>query len=77
MKAYWPWLVAILLPGGSIIAILEWWRRRHAREHAANYVERIQVWKSDTPLALPAIKPLQGRKVLDPILRFEQRKATR
>lgn len=78
MKAWWPALVAILVPGGLILAALELLRRRQAREHAADYVQRIQVLKTETPLALPAIKPLQAHKVISRVSRFGQRlKATR
>lgn len=87
MRAWWPWLAMVVLPGGILIASLELLRRRHAREHAADYVTRIAVLKSDTPLALPTVRPLRAvKKVVAPepkkrrrapsrnrVSRFEQR----
>lgn len=63
MNAWWPFLVAVVLPGGCIVAVLELLRRRHAREHAADYVDRIQALKTDRPMALPAVRERKGVKV--------------
>jgi len=51
-------LLVLVLGGVRWLAYLV---KRRRRDQAADYVQRIQVLKSDSPLALPAIKPLQGR----------------
>lgn len=55
------WLVPVV--GIGALVALEAWRRQYARDHAADYVERISVLKSETPLVLPAVKKLEGRIV--------------
>lgn len=53
----------LLVLAGGVLSVFDWLRRRQAREHAADYVQRIQILKADRPMTLPAVKPLQGRKV--------------
>ena len=61
MSGRWWWLV--VLPGAVlIVSLLEMWRRHRAYWHGPYWVEQIQVLKADTPLQLPDIKPLVGRK---------------
>jgi hypothetical protein len=59
VKGWWPLLFILLIPG-CILATLELLRRRHARENAPDYVERIQSLQPDTPAALPPIRPLKA-----------------
>jgi hypothetical protein len=43
-----------------LLAAFRAWRTRRALQHGPHYVDQIAVLKSDTPLALPPIKPLQA-----------------
>ncbi len=78
----WLSLLLVALPAGIVLALVELWRRRHDREHAADYVQRIQVLKADKPLDLPAVRAIhaqvvkptrQRRAKVSPPSRFQQR----
>jgi hypothetical protein len=43
--------------------LLAWWRswrQRRALLAGPHYVQQIQAWKTDRPMALPAVQPLKG-----------------
>ncbi len=70
------------LLSGIVLTLTELWRRHHEREHAADYVQRIQVLKADKPLDLPAVRAIhaqvvkptrQRRAKVSPPSRFQQR----
>ncbi len=57
-------VAACVVPGGLLVAVVAWimrQRRQQAWREAANYVQAIQVWAPETPLALPPIRPLVAR----------------
>ncbi len=78
-----PFLIAaaFVLPGGSVLLLLEWLYRRHQRTHQPDLVPR---WKAfiDAPAAegeptiapakVPSVKRLTAEKV-DRFRRFRQR----
>jgi len=50
--------LALLL--AAAVLLLVRWQRRRAWRHGPHYVDHIQVLKTDRPLALPPVKPLQA-----------------
>lgn len=55
--------VVTIAAGVGLILVLERVRRYRDRWDG-RYTEQIQILKSDTPLDLPAVKPLQARVVV-------------
>ena len=61
------WLVLkvslVWLPGGLLLIVVLELVKRHLHRWDGRYVKQIQVLKAETPLQLPAVRPLKGRFV--------------
>jgi hypothetical protein len=73
--------VALVVPGGTVILALAWWRSRQLEQDEGHYVARITDWyRKDPqirPLTLPAVRSLQAQQVKSApsrVRRFDERR---
>lgn len=80
MKAWWPLVVAVLLPGGLIIAALELWRRHRSEQRRSDLVPRWGAFITSpaadgeptiAPANLPAVR--ERKAVVQRVERFRYR----
>lgn len=73
MRAWLFYALVFLLPGGSLLLLLEWLRRRRERERRPDLVRRWGAFIADTPVIVdgaprflranvPDVKPLRAEK---------------
>lgn len=80
MKAWWPLVVAVILPGGLIIAALEIYRRHRAEQRRSDLVPRWKVFietaqvDGDRTIRPANVPPVRERKaVVQRVDRFRYR----